>query len=181
MTMITNPLTSAFWLWLAHQLGGVILGGSPADASTAGQGVLAWLAEFGWPTVLGMSLFAVGPVTRFLAENSFTFSDFLGALGVGLLTACIPEGVAYHYLVAYRLDLSAYANPLGLAFIISNNPMLDGSVKYDATSGLRLTYYSPIGLHANVHAQARFTAGYGVYPNVGFGLGYSFGHRRLGE
>ncbi len=128
-----------------------------------------------------MSLFAVGPVTRFLAENSFTFSDFLGALGIGLLTACIPEGVAYHYPVAYRLDLSAYANPLGLAFIISNNPILDGSVKYDATSGLRLTYYSPIGLHTNVHAQARFTAGYGVYPNVGFGLGYSFGHRCLGE
>lgn len=60
MTMITNPLTIAFWLWLAHQLGGVILGGSPADASTAGAGMLAWLAEFGWPTVLGMSLFAVG-------------------------------------------------------------------------------------------------------------------------
>ena len=60
MTMITNPLTIAFWLWLAHRLGGVILGGSTADASAAGEGVLAWLAEFGWPTVLGMSLFAVG-------------------------------------------------------------------------------------------------------------------------
>ncbi|MFN5441118.1 MAG: hypothetical protein ACK5AR_04620, partial [Flavobacteriia bacterium] len=33
-----------------------------------------------------MSLFAVGPVTRFLAQNSFTFSDFLGALAVGCLT-----------------------------------------------------------------------------------------------
>lgn len=126
-----------------------------------------------------MSLFAVGPVTRFLAQNSFTFSDFLGALAVGALTAFIPEGVAYHYPLAYRYDLSAYANPLGLAFVFVEDPTVDGSVKYDATSGLKLTYYSPFGLHANVHAQARYTAGFGFYPNAGFGIGYTFGHRTL--
>lgn len=128
-----------------------------------------------------MSLFAVGPVTRFLAQNSFTFGDFLGALAVGCLTALIPEGVAYHYPLAYRYDLSGYVNPLGLAYIFSNNPLDDGAIKYDATAGAKLTYYAPFGLHANVHLQTRFTAGYGFYPNAGIGLGYSFGHRNLGE
>jgi hypothetical protein len=128
-----------------------------------------------------MSLFAVGPVTRFLAQNSFTFSDFFGALAVGALTALIPEGVAYHYPIAYRYDLSGFANPLGLAYIISNNPNDDGSIKYDATAGVKLTYYASFGLHANVHVQTRYTAGFGFYPNAGFGLGYSFGHRSLGE
>ena len=128
-----------------------------------------------------MSLFAVGPVTRFLAQNSFTFSDFLGALAVGCLTALIPEGVAYHYPLAYRWDLSACANPLGLAYIFSDDFALDQSVKYEATAGVKLTYYTPFGLHADAHALARYTGGFGWYPNAGIGLGYSFGHRNLGE
>ncbi len=128
-----------------------------------------------------MSLFAVGPVTRFLAQNSFTFGDFFGALGIGLLTALIPEGLAYHYPLAYRWDLSAHANPLGLAYVFDNNFSFNQSIRYDATAGLKLTYYTPVGLHANVHVQTRYTAGYGLYPNAGFGLGYSFGHRNLGE
>ena len=35
--------------------------------------------------------------------------------------------------------------------------------------------------HANLHMQTRLAAGFGFYPNAGFGLGYSFGHRSLGE
>ncbi len=60
MTMLTNPLTIGFWLWLAYQLGVLVLGEPAALAAPGGSGVLAWLAEFGWPTVLGMGLFAVG-------------------------------------------------------------------------------------------------------------------------
>jgi hypothetical protein len=128
---------------------------------------------------LPMSLFAVGPVTRFLTQNAFTFGDFLGALAVGALTALIPEGVAYHYPLAYRYDLSGYVNPLGLAYIFSNNPLEDDAIRYDATAGAKLTYYASFGLHANIHLQTRFTAGYGFYPNAGIGLGYTFGHRSL--
>lgn len=60
MTMVTNPLTIGFWLWLAYQLGVLVLGEPVASVIPSGDGVLAWLAEFGWPTVLGMGLFAVG-------------------------------------------------------------------------------------------------------------------------
>ena len=60
MTMVTNPLTIGFWLWLAYQLGAIILGAPLAPATATGEGVPSWLAEYGWPTVLGMGMFAIG-------------------------------------------------------------------------------------------------------------------------
>jgi uncharacterized protein (DUF2062 family) len=60
MTLVTNPLTIGFWLWLAYQLGAWILG-EPLHAVTLdGQGVQSFIAAFGWPTLLGMALFASG-------------------------------------------------------------------------------------------------------------------------
>jgi uncharacterized protein (DUF2062 family) len=60
MTMVTNPLTIGFWLWLAYQAGALALG-APANAMPpAGAGAMSWIEEFGWPTVLGMGMFATG-------------------------------------------------------------------------------------------------------------------------
>lgn len=58
MTMLTNPLTFGFWLWLAHTLGSTILGTPPLalDANN-------WLDALGdasGPIVLGMLMFAIG-------------------------------------------------------------------------------------------------------------------------
>jgi uncharacterized protein (DUF2062 family) len=60
MTMLTNPLTFGFWLWLAYQLGALVMGEPPSLDPTRALGTAGWLAEFGWPTALGMALFAVG-------------------------------------------------------------------------------------------------------------------------
>ena len=60
MTLVTNPLTIGFWLWLAYQAGALVLGESSAQAFAASGSASNWLAEFGWPTVLGMGMFAVG-------------------------------------------------------------------------------------------------------------------------
>jgi uncharacterized protein (DUF2062 family) len=60
MTMVTNPLTIGFWLWLAYQLGVLVLGQSLGQPTPTGGGELSWLAAYGWPTVMGMGLFAVG-------------------------------------------------------------------------------------------------------------------------
>lgn len=59
MTLLTNPLTIGFWLWLAYQVGVQVLG-EPMGAAGATGVAPSWLTEFGWPTVLGMGLFAVG-------------------------------------------------------------------------------------------------------------------------
>lgn len=60
MTMVTNPITIGFWLWLAYQVGGLVLGGHMPANAPQGMGFSAWFAEFGWPTMLGMGIFAVG-------------------------------------------------------------------------------------------------------------------------
>lgn len=60
MTMLTNPLTFGFWLWLAYQLGALVLGEAATPVASSAGNASAWLAEYGWPTVLGMGMFAVG-------------------------------------------------------------------------------------------------------------------------
>lgn len=59
MTMVTNPLTIGFWLWLAYQTGALVLGQPLAQPMPTDVAAPTWLAEFGWPTVTGMGLFAV--------------------------------------------------------------------------------------------------------------------------
>jgi uncharacterized protein len=57
ITFITNPFTVGGWLWLAYQVGSwFIPNGTPvADV----PGWLGKLQALGWPTVLGMGLFAI--------------------------------------------------------------------------------------------------------------------------
>lgn len=63
MTMVTNPLTIGFWLWLAYQLGVVVLGEPLVSDTPQGARSVAWLFGLGWPTVLGMGMFATGGAT----------------------------------------------------------------------------------------------------------------------
>lgn len=67
MTLATNPFTIGFWLWLAYQLGCLVLGAPPA-ALAPGASVMAWLTSFGAPTLLGMGIFAlVGALLGYLS------------------------------------------------------------------------------------------------------------------
>ena len=67
ITFITNPFTVGFWLWLAYQVGSLLLDAPPPVRISDGVGVVAWLASFGGPAILGMGLFAVlGSTTGYL-------------------------------------------------------------------------------------------------------------------
>lgn len=59
VTLITNPFTIGFWLWLAYQLGSFLLDAAPHAPMPDGAGMLAWLTSYGGPAVLGMGIFAV--------------------------------------------------------------------------------------------------------------------------
>ena len=64
LTLITNPFTLAFWLWLAYKVGGTLLGtpGPVPDLEpvvSRAAGILDWITSFGAPAALGMGLFAV--------------------------------------------------------------------------------------------------------------------------
>ena len=63
MTLITNPFTIGFWLWLAYQAGSLVLDAPPPlpfkQISESG-GIMAFLESIGAPAILGMGMFAVG-------------------------------------------------------------------------------------------------------------------------
>lgn len=60
MTMLTNPLTIGFWLWLAYQTGAGVLDQPLTSGAPTFDGAQSWLAAFGLPTLLGMGIFALG-------------------------------------------------------------------------------------------------------------------------
>ena len=67
MTLVTNPFTIGFWLWLAYRLGSLVLDAPPPVALADGAGLLAWLGSFGAPALLGMGIFALcGALTGYL-------------------------------------------------------------------------------------------------------------------
>jgi uncharacterized protein len=67
ITFITNPFTVGFWLWLAYQVGDLLLDAPPPIRISEGAGIVAWAASFGGPAILGMGIFAVlGSITGYL-------------------------------------------------------------------------------------------------------------------
>lgn len=71
MTLITNPFTVGFWLWLAYKLGRLVLDAPPPAARASGESLLAWMTSFGGPALLGMGIFAVaGAAIGYLAVKS---------------------------------------------------------------------------------------------------------------
>ena len=63
MTLITNPFTIGFWLWLAYHAGSLVLDAPPPlPFKQIGQsgGVSDYLSSIGAPAILGMGMFAVG-------------------------------------------------------------------------------------------------------------------------
>lgn len=60
MTMLTNPLTFGFWLWLAYPVGNLALGVSEPATALVVSGWSHNLQEVGGPVLLGMGIFGVG-------------------------------------------------------------------------------------------------------------------------
>lgn len=63
MTLITNPLTIGFWLWLAYQAGSLVLDAPPPlPFHQMGQsgGIADYVSAVGAPAILGMGMFAAG-------------------------------------------------------------------------------------------------------------------------
>jgi len=63
MTLITNPFTIGFWLWLAYKAGSLVLDAPPPlPLKQMGQsgGIADYVSSIGAPAILGMGMFAVG-------------------------------------------------------------------------------------------------------------------------
>lgn len=60
MTLLTNPFTIGFWLWLAYHLGAWMLGTPVRTAPALETGATTWLSTYGLPAALGMGALAIG-------------------------------------------------------------------------------------------------------------------------
>ena len=60
MTMLTNPLTFGFWLWLAYPVGNLLLGEPIPPQALTDSSWTSSLQEVGGPVLLGMGIFGVG-------------------------------------------------------------------------------------------------------------------------
>lgn len=60
MTLITNPLTLVFWLWLAYLAGSWVTGAVGAAPPASVTDLSDWLLVHGGTAILGMGMFAVG-------------------------------------------------------------------------------------------------------------------------
>ena len=60
MTMLTNPLTFGFWLWLAYPVGHFFMGETLPAPALPDSSWTSSLQEVGGPVLLGMGIFGVG-------------------------------------------------------------------------------------------------------------------------
>jgi hypothetical protein len=60
MTMLTNPLTFGFWLWLAYPVGQLFMGEPIPTQALPDTSWASILQEVGGPVMLGMGIFGVG-------------------------------------------------------------------------------------------------------------------------
>lgn len=63
LTLITNPFTIGFWLWLAYKAGSLVLDAPPPlplGQITQSGGIASYVDSIGAPAILGMGMFAVG-------------------------------------------------------------------------------------------------------------------------
>ncbi|WKB51512.1 DUF2062 domain-containing protein [Eleftheria terrae] len=58
ITFITNPLTVGGWLWLAYQVGSLVVQAPPPQLPGADAGAWGLLQSVGLPALVGMGLFA---------------------------------------------------------------------------------------------------------------------------
>ena len=63
MTLLTNPFTIGFWLWLAYKAGSLVLEAPaplPFTQIEGTSGIAGYVSAIGAPAILGMGMFAVG-------------------------------------------------------------------------------------------------------------------------
>lgn len=71
MTLLTNPLTIGFWLWLAFKLGDGVLGTPLAAWVKPGEDP-PWFTQYAILTIFGMGVFAVvGAALGYVVVKAF--------------------------------------------------------------------------------------------------------------
>jgi hypothetical protein len=118
----------------------------------------------GGPILIGVGL------TKMVDGDSTTHG---GLAIVGLLLLALPDGVSFHLPVSYNMDVSAYANVIGLDFI-KNRKTSEKWIKYACSFGVKTTYTVRDHLTLTGFVETRQAAKFGWSFGGGVGIGYVF-------
>lgn len=120
-----------------------------------------------------------GPLVILGSINSF-FNDEYGRLAyvgivAGFIMLILPDGVSFHIPASYRIDVSPYANFLGIDFVQNKNKATDQlRIKYACSFGVKTSYLFKEKYNVSAFLETRRVAGYYWGFGGGLGIGYGF-------
>lgn len=96
-----------------------------------------------------------------------------GSIILGLMIMAAPDGISYHIPIAYRWDLSPYANVLGFDWVQYNE--IDGlsHLMYSASAGVRCSYWITDRFFVKGFVETRKAGTLGWNFGGGLALGWS--------
>jgi hypothetical protein len=131
-------------------------------------------------SLAGPPLILIGLLSGIASSNDATSSGsvfglgYLGAL-LGLLITVLPDGVSYHIPYGYNVDISPYANFLGIDYIWNKN-LEYSEWKYSCSFGLKGTYWNHSNWMMQGFIETRKVASTGWGFGIGLGIAYSLGN-----
>lgn len=92
---------------------------------------------------------------------------------VGIVILALPDGVSFHIPAGYKVDVSPYANVLGLDFV-KNRATNQTYLKYAASFGVKTTYLFNEKFTLAGFVETRKTAGmlWGIGGGIGIGIAF---------
>jgi hypothetical protein len=119
--------------------------------------------------LIGSPLLIGAGIGRTIDGDSTTRGGF--GIITGLLLLALPEGFSYHVPIGNRLEISPYANLLGIDFI-RNKATNSNRVKYACSFGLQMTALTFSSLTIQGFIETRKTASVPWGFGGGIGLGW---------
>ena len=92
---------------------------------------------------------------------------------VGIAILALPDGISFHIPAGYKIDVSLYANALGLDFV-KNRTTNQTYLKYAASFGVKTTYLFNEKFTLAGFVETRKTAGmlWGIGGGIGIGIAF---------
>jgi hypothetical protein len=106
-------------------------------------------------------------------DNSWTPEGIGTSIILGLMIMAIPDGVSYHIPIAYRWDLSPYANVLGFDLVQYSYSEGLKHLMYSASAGVRCSYWFTDRFFAKAFVETRKAGQLGWNFGGGLALGWS--------
>lgn len=92
---------------------------------------------------------------------------------LGLMIMAVPDGVSYHIPLAYRWDLSPYANVLGFDWVQYNQSDGLQHLMYSVSAGVRCSYWMSDRFFTKVFVETRKAGTLGWNVGGGLAVGWS--------